>query len=45
MKEGAVKSADGKVIYQFAKPVNRSVKAVMLKRIIGQDIYYYFEMQ
>ncbi len=45
LKEGAVKSADGKVIYEFAKPVNRSVKAVMLKRIIGQDIYYYFEKQ
>ena len=45
LKEGAVKSADGKIIYQFAKPVNRSVRAVMLKRIIGQDIYYYFEKQ
>ena len=45
LKEGSVKSADGKVIYEFAKPVNRSVKAIMLKRIIGQDIYYYFEKQ
>lgn len=45
LKEGAVKAAGGKVIYEFAKPVNRSVKAVMLKRIIGQDIYYYFEKQ
>lgn len=44
-KDGAVRSADGKIIYEFAKPVNRSVKAVMLKRIIGQDIYYYFEKQ
>ena len=44
-KEGAVRSADGKIIYEFGKPVNRSVKAIMLKRIIGQDIYYYFEKQ
>lgn len=45
LKEGAVKSSDGKIIYQFGKPVNRSARAVMLKRIIGQDIYYYFEKQ
>ncbi|MGE4319589.1 MAG: hypothetical protein AB7E96_11895 [Deferribacterales bacterium] len=43
MSEGAVRDSAGKPIYRYADPVNRSIKAVMLKRIIGKDIYYYFE--
>jgi len=40
---GALKRPDGKEIYRFADIVNRSEKALMLKRRIGENIYYYFE--
>ncbi len=43
MSEGAVRDSAGKVIFRYAESVNRSIKAVMLKRIIDKDIYYYFE--
>lgn len=45
MKDGAVVMPDGKEFYRFADVVNSSDKAVMLKRKIGDDIYYYFEMR
>lgn len=43
LKDGALLAADGHAIYRYAEAVNRSDKAVMLKRVIGQEIYYYFD--
>lgn len=43
LKGGVLKSADGKTIYKYADSVSQSAKAVMYKRILGQEIYYYFE--
>lgn len=43
LKGGMIKSSDGRMIYKFADEVAKSDKAVMLKRIIGHEIYYYFE--
>jgi len=42
-QKGALRTPDGKVIYTFAEEVNRSEKAVMLKRVLDGEIYYYFE--
>ncbi len=42
-KNGGLKRPDGKDIYSYADIVNRSDKALMLKRVIDDDIYYYFE--
>jgi len=44
-KDGALKTPDGREIYRFASVVNSSEKASMLKRKIGDDSYYYFEMK
>jgi hypothetical protein len=41
--EGALKTPAGKEIYRFADVVNSSENALMLKRVIGDTIYYYFE--
>lgn len=43
LSEGALKASDGKIIYRYADAINRSDRAVMLKRVIGQEIYYYFD--
>jgi len=42
-KDGNLKRPDGKVIYDFADVVNRSENTKMLKRVIDDVIYYYFE--
>jgi hypothetical protein len=42
-KNGVLATPDGRVIYKYADVVNSSDKALMLKRVIGEDVYYYFE--
>jgi len=42
-KEGALKTPAGDEIYRFAEVVNRSEDAIMLKRTIGENVYYYFD--
>jgi len=42
-EKGALKTPDGSEIYRFAEIVNQSEKAIMLKRVIDEDVYYYFE--
>jgi len=42
-KKGALQTPDGREIYRFAKVVNSSEKADMLRRELDGNIYYYFE--
>jgi len=42
--KGALKTPDGKEIYRYADVVNSSDKALMMKRVIDGDIYYFFEL-
>jgi hypothetical protein len=42
-KKGALQTPDGREIYRFAKVVNSSDKAYMLRRELDGNIYYYFE--
>ncbi|ADD67277.1 hypothetical protein Dacet_0479 [Denitrovibrio acetiphilus DSM 12809] len=42
-EQGALRTPDGKEIYRFADIVNSSEKAYMLKRVIDDEVYYYFE--
>lgn len=42
-EKGALKTPDGKEIYRYAEIVNRSEEYLMLKRVIDESVYYYFE--
>lgn len=42
-KKGALSRPDGSVIFRYGEVLNSSEKAYMIKRVIGETIYYYFE--